>query len=86
MPRTIRPVLFVGPGSDSCLESIRLLSEEKVDYDQHDVSRDRVALNRLIKHTGRTEVPAFVWGADVIANFRTWELRRFVKQHRNAEG
>ena len=83
MPRTTRPILFVGPGSDSCLESIRLLSQEHVEYDQHDVSRDPFAKNRLIKHTGCADVPALVWGTDVIANFRDWELRRFVKDHQD---
>lgn len=82
MPRPKRPVLFVGPGSSSCLESIRLLSQERVDYDQHDVSRDAGARNRLIRRTGRCQVPTLIWGRDVIAGFRDWELRRFVELHR----
>ena len=82
MPRKKRPILFVGPGSSSCLESIRLLSQEQIDYEQHDVSRDDDARDRLIRRTGRCQVPTLIWGADVIAGFRDWELRRFVDSHR----
>ncbi|WP_221030909.1 glutaredoxin family protein [Actomonas aquatica] len=84
MPRKSRPTLFVGPGSSSCLESIRLLSQEHVDYEQVDVSRDESGRDKLIRQTGRCQVPTLVWGRDIIANFRDWELRRFVADHRVA--
>lgn len=82
MPSNVRPILYVAPGSSSSLASIQMLSAAKVDYLQHDISREPLARSRLIARTGRADVPTLVWGRDVLANFRDWELTRFVRAHR----
>ena len=82
MPRKNRPILFVAPGSTSCLESIRALSREQIEYDQYDVSREPFAADQLRQRTGKCEVPTIIWGRDVLSNFTDWQLSVFVQDHR----
>jgi len=81
MPRKNRPILYVAPGSSSCLESIRVLSRERVDYDQFDISREPSAADQLKQRTGTCEVPTLIWGREVLANFNDMQLVRFVRDH-----
>ncbi|MCF3649491.1 glutaredoxin family protein [Synoicihabitans lomoniglobus] len=82
MPRVLRPVLYVAPGSSSCLESIRMLTEAQVDYVQHDVSREPAARSALLHEIGRLTVPTLVWGRHTLVDYCDWELVQFVRQHR----
>lgn len=77
-----RPILYVAPGSTSCLDSIRYLSHHRVEYRQHDVSRDRDAKRDLVKQSGQDHVPALIWDKDVLVDFSDHDLDCFVRRHR----
>lgn len=65
-----------------CIDAKDFLSERGYRYTEIDVGRDRTAYEEMKELSDQTYVPTLVAGDEVLANFDTDQLDKFLREHR----
>jgi glutaredoxin len=64
-----------------CIDAKDYLSERGYQFDVIDVGRDREAYAEMTELSEQTYVPTLVAGDEVLANFDTDQLEKFLTEH-----
>ena len=64
-----------------CIDAKDYLSERGYRFDVIDVGRDREAYAEMAERSEQTYVPTLVAGNEVLANFDTDQLEKFLTEH-----
>jgi len=65
-----------------CIDAENYLSERGYQFTVVDVGQDRDAYETMTKLTDQDCVPTLVAGDQVLANFDTTQLEKFLREHR----
>lgn len=65
-----------------CIDAKDYLTERGYKFDVIDVGKDREAYTEMTELSHQTYVPTLVAGDEVLANFDTNQLEKFLRQHR----
>jgi glutaredoxin 3 len=64
-----------------CLDAKDYLRERGYKFTEIDVGRNRAAYDEMIDLTNQPYVPTLVAGSDVLVNFDTGQLEKFLGEH-----
>ena len=64
-----------------CIDAKDYLSDRGYQFDVVDVGKDREAYAEMTELSDQTYVPTLVAGDEVLANFDTDQLRKFLTEH-----
>jgi glutaredoxin len=64
-----------------CMDAKGYLSERGYHFTEIDVGRDRDAYKEMAELSDQTYVPTLVAGEEVLANFNTDQLEKFLSEH-----
>jgi glutaredoxin len=64
-----------------CIDAKAYLIERGYEFTEIDVGRDRVAYEEMKELSDQTCVPTLVAGDEVLANFSTDQLEKFLRRH-----
>jgi len=73
--------LFSRPWCSWCDDAKAYLTERGYEFTELDVGRDHVAYEEMKKLSDQDCVPTLVAGDEVLANFDTDQLERFLRRH-----
>ena len=65
-----------------CIDAKEYLTERGFKFKEIDVGEDREAYEEMKELSDQTYVPTFVAGDNVLANFDTNQLEKFLSEHR----
>jgi glutaredoxin 3 len=65
-----------------CIDAKEYLTERGFKFKEIDVGEDRQAYEEMKELSDQTYVPTFVAGDNVLANFDTNQLEKFLSEHR----
>jgi glutaredoxin len=65
-----------------CIDAKEYLTERGFKFTEIDVGEDRQAYEEMKELSDQTYVPTFVAGGNVLANFDTNQLEKFLSEHR----
>jgi glutaredoxin 3 len=65
-----------------CIDAKEYLTERGFKFTEIDVGEDRQAYEEMKELSDQTYVPTFVAGDNVLANFDTNQLEKFLSEHR----
>ena len=63
------------------MDAKEYLTERGFEFTEIDVGKDREAYKDMLELSDQTYVPTLVAGDEVLANFDTAQLEKFLKQH-----
>lgn len=64
-----------------CIDAKEYLAERGYQFTEIDVGEDRAAYKEMVELSGQTYVPTLVAGEEVLANFDTDQLEKFLSEH-----
>jgi glutaredoxin len=64
-----------------CMEAKDYLTERGYQFTEIDVGEDKAAFQEMRKLSDQTYVPTLVAGDEVLANFDTDQLEKFLREH-----
>jgi glutaredoxin len=64
-----------------CIDAKEYLSDRGYEFTEVDVGRDREAYDEMIELSDQTYVPVLAAGDEVLANFDTDQLEKFLSEH-----
>lgn len=64
-----------------CMDAKEYLAERGYEFTEIDVGKDREAYDDMRELSDQTYVPTLVAGDEVLANFDTEQLEKFLNQH-----
>ena len=64
-----------------CVDAKEYLSERGYEFTEVDVGRDREAYDEMLELSDQTYVPVLAAGDEVLANFDTDQLEKFLSEH-----
>jgi glutaredoxin len=64
-----------------CIEAKEYLTERGYQFTEIDVGEDRAAYQEMRELSAQTYVPTLVAGDEVLANFDTDQLEKFLREH-----
>jgi glutaredoxin 3 len=79
VPTEIR--LFSREWCSWCIEAKEYLTERGYQFTEIDVGEDRAAYQEMKELSDQTYVPTLVAGDEVLANFDTDQLEKFLRKH-----
>jgi len=79
VPTDIR--LFSREWCSWCIDAKEFLTARGFQFTEIDVGRDRAAYEEMKELSDQTYVPTLVAGDEVIANFDTDQLEKFLREH-----
>jgi glutaredoxin 3 len=79
VPTDIR--LFSREWCSWCIDAKEFLTARGFQFTEIDVGRDRAAYEEMKELSDQTYVPTLVAGDEVIANFDTDQLEKFLRKH-----
>ncbi len=79
MPTEIR--LFSREWCSWCIDAKDYLTERGFKFTDIDVGQDRAAFQEMKELSDQTYVPTLVAGDEVLANFDTEQLEKFLREH-----
>lgn len=79
MPIELR--LFSREWCSWCIEAKEYLTERGYQFTEIDVGEDRAAYQEMRQLSDQTYVPTLVAGDEVLANFDTDQLEKFLREH-----
>ena len=79
MPTELR--LFSREWCSWCIDAKEYLSRRGYQFTEIDVGEDRAAFQEMKELSDQTYVPTLVAGDDVLANFDTDQLEKFLREH-----
>ena len=65
-----------------CIDAKDYLHDRGYDFTEVDVGRDREAYEEMLELSDQTYVPVLAAGDEVLANFDTDQLEKFLSEHR----
>jgi glutaredoxin 3 len=65
-----------------CIDAKDYLKERGYQFTEIDVGQDREAYQKMTELSDQTYVPTLVAGDEVLANFDTGRLEKFLRDHR----
>ena len=74
-------ILYSRPMCSWCMDAKDYLSERGYRFTVIDVGRDRDAYEEMAEISAQTYVPTLVAGDEVLANFDTDQLEKFLSDH-----
>jgi glutaredoxin 3 len=74
-------ILYSRPMCSWCMDAKDYLSERGYQFTMIDVGRDRAAYEEMAELSDQTYVPTLVAGDEVLANFDTDQLEKFLNDH-----
>ncbi len=74
------PVLFTKRGCPYCSAAKAYLDKQGIAYQEKEVRSDPAALEELQEISGQTKTPTLVCNGEVLANFGTDELVKFLAE------
>ncbi len=75
------PILYVKTGCPYCKAAKDYLDQHSISYDEVDVRGSDEGMKKLQDLSGQTKTPTLDWNGDVLADFGTEELEKFLKTH-----
>ncbi len=75
------PILYVKRGCPYCADAIEHLDQEGIEYRSVEVRSDPAEMKKLVEVSGQSKTPTLVWNGDVLADFGTEELAKFLAAH-----
>ncbi|MEO6871138.1 MAG: glutaredoxin family protein [Chthoniobacterales bacterium] len=75
------PILYTKRGCPYCQAAKNYLDQHEVEYQEKEVRSDPAAMEKLQEISGQSKTPTLVWNGDVLANFGTEELEKFLADH-----
>ena len=79
MPTELR--LFSREWCSWCIDAKDYLTERGYTFTEIDVGEDRAAFQEMRELSDQTYVPTLVAGDEVLANFDTHQLEKFLREH-----
>ena len=79
MPTELR--LFSREWCSWCIDAKEYLSQRGYEFTEIDVGEDRAAFQEMKELSDQTYVPTLVAGDEVLANFDTDQLEKFLREH-----
>ena len=79
MPTELR--LFSREWCSWCIDAKEYLTERGYQFTEIDVGEDRAAYQEMKELSDQTYVPTLVAGDEVLANFDTDQLEKFLREH-----
>ncbi len=79
MPTDLR--LFSREWCSWCIDAKEYLADRGYQFTEIDVGQDRVAYEEMKELSDQTYVPTLVAGDEVLANFDTAQLEKFLRAH-----
>ena len=79
MPTELR--LFSREWCSWCIDAKDYLTERGYKFTEIDVGEDRAAFQEMRELSDQTYVPTLVAGDEVLANFDTHQLEKFLREH-----
>ena len=79
MPTELR--LFSREWCSWCIDAKEYLSRRGYQFTEIDVGEDRAAFQEMKELSDQTYVPTLVAGDEVLANFDTDQLEKFLREH-----
>ena len=73
--------LYSRPMCSWCMDAKDYLSERGYQFTEIDVGRDRDAYEEMAELSAQSYVPTLVAGDEVLANFDTDQLEKFLSEH-----
>lgn len=67
-----------------CIDAKEYLQERGYQFTEIDVGRNRTAYTEMMQLSDQPYVPTLVAGGEVLANFDTHQLEKFLTKHRIA--
>jgi len=64
-----------------CIDAKEYLTERGYQFTEIDVGKDREAYNDMLELSDQTYVPTLIAGDEVLANFDTDQLEKFLNKH-----
>ena len=64
-----------------CVDAKEYLAERGYEFTEVDVGRDREAYDEMLELSDQTYVPVLAAGDEVLANFDTAQLEKFLSEH-----
>ena len=64
-----------------CIDAKEYLTEQGYKFTEIDVGEDREAYKEMTELSDQTYVPTLVAGDEVLANFDTYQLKKFLSEH-----
>lgn len=64
-----------------CMDAKEYLSDRGYEFTEVDVGRDREAYDEMLELSDQTYVPVLAAGDEVLANFDTDQLEKFLSEH-----
>jgi glutaredoxin len=64
-----------------CIDAKEYLTERGYEFTEIDVGQDRAAFHEMQALSDQTYVPTLVAGDEVLANFDTDQLEKFLREH-----
>jgi len=64
-----------------CIDAKEYLAERGYEFTEVDVGRDREAYDEMLELSDQTYVPVLAAGDEVLANFGTDQLEKFLSEH-----
>jgi glutaredoxin 3 len=77
----IELTLYSRPMCSWCMDAKDYLAERGYQFTEIDVGRDREAYDDMRELSDQTYVPTLVAGEEVLANFDTDQLEKFLSEH-----
>jgi glutaredoxin 3 len=74
--------LYIREWCSWCIDSKDYLKERGYQFTEIDVGQDREAYQKMTELSDQTYVPTLVAGDEVLANFDTDRLEKFLRDHR----
>jgi glutaredoxin len=64
-----------------CIDAKEYLSDRGYEFTEVDVGRDREAYDEMLELSDQTYVPVLAAGDEILANFDTDQLEKFLSEH-----
>ena len=64
-----------------CVDAKEYLAERGYEFTEVDVGRDREAYDEMLELSDQTYVPVLAAGDEILANFDTDQLEKFLSEH-----
>jgi glutaredoxin len=74
-----KPVLYIKRGCPYCAAAIEYLDDHKIGYETVDVRGNAEGMAKLQELSGQTKTPTLAWNGDVLADFGTDQLEKFLQ-------
>lgn len=69
------PILYIKDGCPWCVEALAYFKAQGVGLETREVRRNKVFMDQMVKLSGQTKTPTFVFGDFVVADFDVSEFK-----------